>query len=82
MNTRLQGSVIKRIKHMVGYPDATLEKIKELDIEYILENIEEYGVGTERSYADYMEFAGLSVDKKHDALQCQTIDWCNKGLKD
>lgn len=82
MNTRLQGSVIKRIKHMVGYPDATLEKIKELDIEYILENIEEYGVGTERSYADYMEFAGLSVDKKHDALQCQTIEWCNKGLKD
>ena len=80
MNSKLQGPVIKRIKHMVGYPDATLEKIKEEDIEFILEDIDYYGLGQERTAQDYMNFAGMTVDPKHDALQCKPIEWCNKGL--
>jgi len=82
LNTRLQGSVIKRIKHMVGYPDASLEKIKQARIEFVLENLEMYGMGNERTYEDYMKFAGISVDRQHNALQCHSISWCNKGLKD
>lgn len=83
LNTKLQGNVIKRVKHLVGYPDASLEKLKQLDIEFVLEKIEEYGMGDERKYnPDYMEFAGMSIDNEHDALQCHTISWCNEGRKD
>ena len=82
MNNKLQGPVIKRIKHMVGYPDASIEKIKEQNIEFVLEKADEYGLGTNRTMEEYMEFAGLSVDKKHDALQCHNIKWCNQGTKD
>jgi len=79
MNTKLQGSVIKRIKHMVGYPDATLEKIKVGKIEFVLENLDQYGLGTTRTRDEYMKFAGLEVDEKHAALQCKRIEWCNAG---
>lgn len=83
LNTKLQGSVIMRVKHLVGYPDASLEKLKQLDIEFVLEKIEEYGMGDERKYnPDYMEFAGMSVDNEHDALQCHAISWCNQGRKE
>ena len=79
MNNALQGSVIKRIKHMVGYPDATMEKIKEANLEFTLESLDLYGLGTTRTRQAYMEFAGLVVDEKHSALQCKKIDWCNQG---
>lgn len=79
MNTKLQGSVIKRIKHMVGYPDATLEKIKEGKLEFVLESLDQYGLGTTRTKEEYMKFAGLEVDEKHAALQCKRIAWCNEG---
>ena len=82
LNTRLQGKVIKRIKNMVGYPDASLEKIKDAGIEFVLENLEMYGMGHERTYEDYMKFSGISVDKQHNALQCHSISWCNNGKKD
>lgn len=79
MNNKLQGTVIKRIKHMTGYPDATLDKINESNIGFVLENIDQYGLGTTRSREEYMKFAGLIVDEKNSALQCKRIDWCNNG---
>eukprot|EP00554_Chaetoceros_debilis_P007814 CAMPEP_0194075320 /NCGR_PEP_ID=MMETSP0149-20130528/2351_1 /TAXON_ID=122233 /ORGANISM="Chaetoceros debilis, Strain MM31A-1" /LENGTH=670 /DNA_ID=CAMNT_0038755761 /DNA_START=127 /DNA_END=2136 /DNA_ORIENTATION=+ len=82
MNTKLQGSVIKRIKNMAGYPDATLEKIREENIEFIMEDLEHYSLGDKRSRDDYLKFSGISVDKKHDALQCERIVWCNQGTKE
>jgi len=82
MNNILQSKMIKRIKNMVGYPDASLEKIKAEGIEYVLQGLDEYGMGTNRTYADYMKFAGIHVDQKHNALQCTPIQWCNRGLKD
>lgn len=82
MNNQLQGRVIKRIKNMVGYPDATLEKINTENINFVLTNIDQYGLGSVRSWEDYMSFAGMSIDEEHDAIVCSRIEWCNKGLKD
>ena len=67
---------------MVGYPDATLEKIKKENIELVLKDIEHYGLGSERSWSEYMEFAHMSIDEEHDAIKCTRNEWCNKGLKD
>lgn len=81
MNNKLQVPLIKRLKHLAGYPDATLEKIKSAGLEYVLIDMEHYGVGHERTLQEYMQFAGISVDKEHDALTCTAIDWCSKGTK-
>jgi [Skp1-protein]-hydroxyproline N-acetylglucosaminyltransferase len=81
MNNMLQGPVIKRLKHLAGYPDATEEKIKEAGIEYVLTSMDEYGVGNVRTLKEYMKFAGISVDEEHDALKCTPIQWCTQGLK-
>jgi Glycosyltransferase (GlcNAc) len=81
-NNQLQSIVIARVKHMVGYPDASLEKIREKDTEFVLQDIEHYGLGSERSWQDYMDFAHMSIDQEHDVIVCSRNDWCNQGLKD
>ena len=79
MNNQLQGPVIKRLKNLAGYPDASIEKIKELGIEYVLTDMEHYSVGPDRTLEEYMKFSGISVDVPNEALTCRRIDWCNKG---
>lgn len=81
-NNVLQRPMIKRVKHMVGYPDASLDKIKEEGIEIVLTEIEHYGLGTERTWEAYMEHAHMTIDEETDAIQCSRNEWCNKGLKD
>lgn len=81
-NNILQKPVIKRVKNMVGYPDASLDKIKDEGIELVLTEIEHYGLGSERSWKDYMEFAHMSVDEEKDIIVCSRNDWCIRGLKD
>ena len=81
-NNVLQKPVIKRVKNMVGYPDATSEMIKKEDIDLVLIDIDHYGLGSERSWSEYLEFANMHIDEEHDAIQCKNNDWCNQGLKD
>ncbi len=81
MNNRLQGPVIKRLKNLAGYPDATVEKLKAEGIDYVLTDMEHYGVGDVRTLEEYMEFAGISVDTQNNALQCSRIAWCTQGTK-
>ena len=78
----IQRVMIKRIKHMVGYPDSKRSSIAQEGNEEILTDIEHYSLGTERSWQDYMEFAGLHIDEEHDAIDCSPIHWCNHGTKD
>jgi Glycosyltransferase (GlcNAc) len=81
-NNVIQAIVIKRIKHMVGYPDASLENINAQGIGFVLKDIEHYGIGSVRSWQEYMEFAHMSIDKEHDVIVCSRNEWCNQGLKD
>ncbi len=81
MNNNLQGPVIKRLKNLAGYPDATLDQLKAAGLEFLLIDMEHYGVGKERTLEEYLEFAGISPDKKNNALQCKRIPWCSKGTK-
>ncbi len=77
MNNKLQGSVIKRVKNMVGYPDATDKWIKDNNIEFVLEGMEHYSLGTVRTRDEYLKFAGIHVDYQNNAMQCLPISWCN-----
>lgn len=67
---------------MVGYPDSTLERIQSDNIEFVLQDMEYYGLGKTRSWQEYMEFANMAIDEQNDAIKCHKIEWCNKGLKD
>ena len=64
---------------MTGYPDSRLEQIKQQKIEYVLQDIEHYGLGKVRTREEYMNFAGLVIDDENAALDCKHIDWCNQG---
>eukprot|EP00523_Entomoneis_sp_CCMP467_P015487 CAMPEP_0168765438 /NCGR_PEP_ID=MMETSP0725-20121227/324_1 /TAXON_ID=265536 /ORGANISM="Amphiprora sp., Strain CCMP467" /LENGTH=616 /DNA_ID=CAMNT_0008814691 /DNA_START=1 /DNA_END=1851 /DNA_ORIENTATION=+ len=82
MNNILQHKVIKRTKHMVGYPDSSLDKIQQEGIEVVLTDIEHYGLGKERTWQEYLDFAFMSIDEEHDIIVCHRNSWCNKGERD
>lgn len=81
-NSKFQRPVIKRVKYMVGYPDSALETIKAEGIELVLEDIEHYGLGQQRSWQEYMDYAHMHVDQEKNIIRCTNNEWCNKGLKD
>ena len=79
-NNWLQKRTIRRIKHLVGYPFHTTEKIKEDGLGYLLVDIEDYGLGNTRSRDDFMEFSQIKVDHTTGDLVCtKRLDWCVRG---
>ena len=81
-NNVIQHVMIKRIKNMVGYPDSKRSTIAGEGYEEILTDIEHYGLGSERTWQDYMEFAHMHINEEHNAIDCSPIPWCNHGTKD
>lgn len=79
MNNKLQLPLIKRLKHLAGYPGYDVETLKEEGHEFVLQDLQLYGVGKEKTLEEYMAWAGISVDKAHNSLQCSRITWCSKG---
>lgn len=74
-NTLLQEIIITRIKHLVGYPEATLERIMEDDNLIVLTEFEHYALGNVRTRNQYLDFVKIDVNKK----ECSSISWCMKG---
>lgn len=81
MNNRLQSRTIQRIKYLVGYPQ-TRQNLQNQSDSLVLTDLDKYGLGTQRSWRDYMDFAHLTIDEEKNALMCSKIEWCNKGLKE
>jgi len=82
-NAWLQKHTIRRIKNLCGYPFHTAEKIEADDQSYVLADIENYGLGTARSWEDYLEFTQIKVNYTTGALDCsERLDWCLDALKD
>eukprot|EP00538_Stauroneis_constricta_P000863 CAMPEP_0119549908 /NCGR_PEP_ID=MMETSP1352-20130426/3540_1 /TAXON_ID=265584 /ORGANISM="Stauroneis constricta, Strain CCMP1120" /LENGTH=549 /DNA_ID=CAMNT_0007595607 /DNA_START=44 /DNA_END=1693 /DNA_ORIENTATION=- len=75
LNTRLQSHIIRRVKHMVGYPEDTLEKLQEDNDEHVLTDMEYYSLGTTRTREEYLQLAQIDVEEK----KCHNLAWCNKG---
>mmetsp|Transcript_1346 Transcript_1346/g.3437 ORF Transcript_1346/g.3437 Transcript_1346/m.3437 type:complete len:583 (+) Transcript_1346:138-1886(+) len=83
-NGWLQKKTIRRIKNLCGYPLHTTEKIEADGESFVLVNKESYGLGTVRSWDDYMELGGLKVNTTTGAIDCTAgkrgPKWCNQGL--
>ena len=73
-NTRFQRLVIKRVKHLVGYPNyedpATLVHVHDKDGP-------NYGMGSVRTLADFHDMAGLDMVKR----TSKGADWCIKNRR-
>lgn len=79
MNNKLQKPVIERLKYLAGYPGSNRGALERRGLGYVLEDVEHYGVGKERTLKEYMTFAGITVDEKNNALRCAPIKWCTNG---
>eukprot|EP00537_Pseudo-nitzschia_pungens_P015701 CAMPEP_0172398984 /NCGR_PEP_ID=MMETSP1061-20121228/38704_1 /TAXON_ID=37318 /ORGANISM="Pseudo-nitzschia pungens, Strain cf. pungens" /LENGTH=582 /DNA_ID=CAMNT_0013131707 /DNA_START=51 /DNA_END=1799 /DNA_ORIENTATION=- len=83
-NGWLQKKTVRRIKNLCGYPLHTTEKIEADGESFVLVNKEHYGLGTVRSWDDYMELGGLKVNTTTGAIDCAAgkkgPKWCNQGL--
>lgn len=70
---KAESQVLQRVKHLLQYPG--LSSINE-EAEYsILFEMEHYGVGTQRSVADYLAFAEIDLVQQ----TCGPLEWCRNG---
>ena len=72
---KLQIEVIQRVKHFMGYPEATRKLIEENYNVLVLADVEHYGLGHNRTREAYIELAGLDLKDKI----CRPLHWCNHG---
>ena len=67
---------------MCGYPLHTTQHIETDNEDFILADIEKYGLGSERSWEEFMEFAQIKVNQTNGDLVCpKRLDWCVAGTK-
>jgi hypothetical protein len=85
MCSRAESQIRNRIKHMMGYPEASLEAMRQEDKNVnhhdgdefynVLLELEHYGLGNVRSRNDYLRFAEIDLDEK----TCGPMKWCSEG---
>jgi len=68
----LQQFVLPRVKHMVGYPEDTLDKLR---TRTLVGHLDEYGLGTARTIEAYSAYADFDFVKKRHSH----VGWCTKG---
>jgi len=74
-NTVLQIEMIKRLKHLIGYPEVSREAIERQGNEFVLTEFEHYSMGTERTAEAYLELTEIDVKNQ----RCGHITWCGQG---
>lgn len=75
MNNIITNRVIKRIKHIVLYPEATLSQITAENDRIMLSDVTHYGLGTERTGEEYLKLTNIDMKNK----KCNHMTWCNQG---
>jgi hypothetical protein len=75
LSVRLQGEVIKRVKHMVGYPEVSIEALEADGDGFILTELDQYGLGTVRTREAYLELTNIDLENK----VCKKMTWCEHG---
>ncbi|KAL3778410.1 hypothetical protein HJC23_004731, partial [Cyclotella cryptica] len=73
-NTELQTITLQRIKHMVGYEEATPTNLENHGNSIVLTDYEHYGPGEARTMDAFLEHTRIDVKQ----FKCGYIDWCNE----
>lgn len=80
-NNWLQQRTNRRIKHLCGYPTHTVDMIEEDGLKIILADVENYGLGSTRSWNDFLEFSQINVNSTTGEVRCpKKLDWCINQL--
>ena len=77
-NSELQTITLQRIKHMVGYAEATLDNLENHGHSIVMTDYEHYGPGGVRTMDAFLEHT--NIDPK--TFKCGFIDWCNQCTLD
>merc|ERR1712238_382926 len=78
MSNALQDKVIGRAKNLVGYPDSSYEELVKSGYDIVISKIGFYGVGSERTLREYLEFTNIDPVKQ----KCGQMKWCDKKKLD
>ena len=73
MSNALQDKVIGRVKNLVGYPDSSYAKLVKSGYDIVISKIGFYGVGSERTLREYLEFTNIDPVKQ----KCGQMKWCD-----
>lgn len=65
--------ILRRCKNMLGYPEATAELISPNSVLY---RLEDWGMGSKRSFASYMQMVGIDTVSK----KVTPNRWCHEGV--
>jgi len=80
-NNWFQKYTIRRIKNLCGYPLHSSKHIEADGQGFLLVDLDNYGMGTERSLEMFMNFSQISINHTNGDLVCtDRLDWCVKGL--
>ena len=71
----LEGLVLNRIKHQLGYPEAARDFIPKHLGKTLLAHIPQYGMGTVRPLDKYLQIVGLDLIQKVVTI----TNWCETG---
>ena len=71
-HNRLNKVVIRRVKHLLGYPECDDDLLTPASLSV---DKERYGMGTYRTLMQYMDMVGLDPVAKTN----RRLDWCYKG---
>ena len=71
----LEGLVLNRIKHQLGYPEAARDFIPKHLGKTLLAHISRYGMGTIRPLDEYLQLVGLDLLQKVVTI----TNWCETG---
>ena len=66
--------VVERIKNIMQYNGSDTESIETKGYQFVLENKDHYGPGTERSLQQFYDHTAIDVK----AQKCGWIEWCNE----
>lgn len=72
LNTRLQKHVLRRVKHLLGYPTDSEEIIVRDNDSVALTNFEHYSLGHERRLEDYLRWTKINPTEETTGK----IEWC------
>ena len=73
-NTKLQTISLRRVKHMVGYKDATKELLESDGHTVVLTDFQHYGPGETRTMDEFLKHVNIDIVNE----KCGDIGWCNK----
>jgi len=74
---QMQKVIIRRMKHLLGYPKHTIETIKRDKLEHVLVDLDKYNMGSVRTRQDFMEFSEIVINTTTGNLDCpERLGWC------